>query len=266
MKHIIISLFLLILFASCSTTQRIGYFGDTPVGVPQSIQHQLDLRIKPEDKIMILVNTQDPMLTNLFNLPMVNRTIGSTTTSTSSSSSQGIVGYTVNHNGDIDFPVLGNIHVAGLTREQIAETIKNELTTRNLVKDPVVTVEYQNLSVSVLGEVGAPGRIAIEKDHLTLLEALSQAGDITVQGRRDNVLVQRDENGKKVLYQVDLNSGADLYSSPVYYLQQNDVVYVEPNDLKVRQGNSVNGNTFRSVSFWLSLASFVTTIVVLIVK
>ena len=167
--------------------------------------------------------------------------------------------------GNIDFPVLGHIHVAGMTREEIALCIKEELISKNLVKDPVVTVEFMNLTVSVLGEVANPGRFNIDKDRLTLLDALSMAGDLTVYGKRENVLVQREENGKKTLYRVNLNSGYDLYASPVYYLQQNDIVYVEPNSVRARQ-STVNGNNVRSTSFWLSLASLLTTITVLIVK
>ena len=118
-----------------------------------------------------------------------------------------------------------------------------------------------NLTVSVLGEVVHPGRFSIDKDRPTLLDAISMAGDLTVYGKRDNVLVQRDEDGKKVLYKVNLNSGQDLYASPVYYLQQNDIIYVEPNSVRARQA-TVNGNNVRSASFWMSLASLLTTITV----
>ena len=159
----------------------------------------------------------------------------------------------------------GAARKAGMTREEIAAHIKHELISQDLVKDPVVTVEFMNLTVSVLGEVVHPGRFSIDKDRLTLLDAISMAGDLTVYGKRDNVLVQRDENGKKVLYKVNLNSGHDLYASPVYYLQQNDIVYVEPNSVRARQA-TVNGNNVRSASFWMSLASLLTTITVLIVK
>ena len=112
-----------------------------------------------------------------------------------------------------------------------------------------IPVSYTHL----LGEVANPGRFNIDKDRLTLLDALSMAGDLTVYGKRENVLVQREENGKKTLHQVNLNSGYDLYASPVYYLQQNDIVYVEPNSMKARQA-TVNGNNVRSASFWMSLA------------
>lgn len=254
---------LAVLLFSCATP-KVAYFQDVQAEQAEQVLNKLDIRIRPEDKISILVNSKDPLLVNLFNLPVASRQIGSSA-SVSGSSSQGVAGYTVNKNGCIDFPVLGEVYVAGMTREEIAAYIKEKLITENLVKDPIVTVEFQNLSVSVLGEVSAPGRYNIDKDRLSLLEAISMAGDLTVHGKRDNVAVLREENGKKVLYRVDLNSGLDLYASPVYYLQQNDIVYVEPNSMKARQA-TVNGNNVRSASFWLSLASLLVTVTVLIVK
>jgi len=241
----------------------MAYLQDIRPGQAESVADQTGIRIQPDDKISIMVNSKDPLLMNLFNLPTVSRQIG--TASSGGGNSQGISGYTVNKDGNIDFPVLGEIHVAGMTRSEIVSYIKDELISRNLVKDPIVTVEFMNLTVSVLGEVSNPGRFNIDKDRFSLLEAIGMAGDLTVYGKRDNVIVQRDENGKKVLYEVDLTSGKDLYSSPVYYLQQNDIVFVEPNSTKARQ-STVNGNNIRSTSFWISLASLLTSIIVLIVK
>ena len=219
-RYILFLLTVAFLLGSCATP-KVAYFTDLKRGTAEQVLNPLEIRVRPEDKISILVNSKDPLL--------------------------------------------GHIHVAGMTREEIASYIKEELVSKNLVKDPVVTVEFMNLTVSVLGEVASPGRFNIDKDKLTLLDALSMAGDLTVYGKRENVLVQREENGKQTLYQVNLNSGYDLYASPVYYLQQNDIVYVEPNSMKARQA-TVNGNNVRSASFWMSLASLLTTITVLIVK
>ena len=258
----IIQLLVSIVWLSSCATPNITYFKDMQPGMTEVVLNPLDIRVRPEDKISILVNSKDPLLANLFNLPVVSRQIGA---SSGSSSSQGVSGYTVNKNGNIDFPVLGEVHIAGMTREEIASHIKNKLKTQDLVKDPMVTVEFMNLTVSVLGEVAKPGRFNIDKDRLTLLDAISMAGDLTVYGKRENVSVQREENGKKTLYKVNLSSGYDLYASPAYYLQQNDIVYVEPNSMRARQ-STVNGNNVRSSSFWVSLASLLTTITVLIVK
>lgn len=256
-------LFLTALFLSCSAP-KVAYFQDIRPGNSEQGPSPLDIRLRPEDKISILVNSRDPLLTGLFNLPIASRQISAGGTGTSSGS-QGLSGYTVNRDGNIDFPVLGSLHVEGKTREETASYIKDELIRNNLVKDPVVTVEFMNLTFSVLGEVSRPGRFHIDKDRVTLLEALGMAGDLTIYGERDRVLVQRGSGGEMSLYKVNLRSGKDLYASPAYYLQQNDIVYVEPNRVRARQ-STVNGNNVRSTSFWMSLASLLTTITVLIVK
>lgn len=263
MKNVILALVAMLLMGSC-TTPKVAYFQEVEPGTLEEISHPKDIRLQPEDKISIIVNSKDPLLVNLFNLPFVSRQLGVSATN-SNMTSQGISGYTINQEGNIDFPVLGAVHVGGMTREEVASHIKKELIENNLVKDPVVTVEYMNLTVTVLGEVANPGRFSIDKDRLTLLDALSMAGDLTIYGKRDNVSVQREEGGKQVIYKVNINSGKELYASPVYYLQQNDVIYVEPNSVRARQ-STVNGNNIRSASFWMSLASLLTTIVVLFVK
>lgn len=251
------------LFSGCAAP-KIAYFQDVYAGSAEQIATATDIRVQPEDKISIVVNSRDPLLANLFNLPVVTRTIGATTEQ-NTFYDRGVSGYTVNKAGEIEFPVLGKIHIAGMTREEIAVKIKNELISQNLVKDPVVTVEFMNLTVSVLGEVAHPGRFNIDKDRITLLDAIGMAGDLTVYGKRNRVIVQREVEGKQNAYFVDLTSAKSLYGSPVYYLKQNDIVYVEPNDFKARQ-STVNGNTVRSSSFWVSIASLLTSIMVLIVK
>lgn len=258
-----------LLLGSCSTSKRVVYFQDLHPGESElALTAPTEIRIQPKDKLSILVSSQDARLTSMFNLPIITQQIGQTSTSSSSTStgsSRGVSGYTVDSNGNIDFPVLGALHVEGMTREGVAVYIKKELQSHDLIKDPVVTVEFMNLSVNVLGEVNNPGRYNIDKDHLTILDVLSQAGDLTIYGKREKVLVLRNEDGVQRVYGVNLCSADHLYSSPVYYMQQNDVVYVEPNGTKARQ-STVNGNTVRSTSFWLSLASFVTSIIVLIAR
>ena len=253
------------LLSSCASTERSTYFQDVRPGeqITQGIT-PVTVKVQPEDKISIIVNSKDPLLADLFNLPIVSRQLG-TKNSGAGSSSQGISGYTVRQDGTIDFPVLGSVYVAGMTREEIAAHIKSELISQNLIKDPVVTVEFMNLTVSVLGEVANPGRYSIDKDYITLLEALSMAGDMTIFGKRDKVLVLREVEGQQRVYGVDLRSAEQLYNSPVYYLQQDDVVYVEPNSMRARQ-STVNGNNVLSATFWMSLVSLITTVTVLFVK
>lgn len=258
MKRIrLIILSLAALLATACSAPKIAYLEDINSGQTVQIANVKNIRILPDDKISVLVNSRDPLLSNLFNLPYVTRQLGAI--DNRSSYSQGLSGYTVDTEGNIDFPVLGKVHVAGLTRSEIAAKIKGELEGQNLVKDPVVTVEFLNLTVSVLGEVQRPGRFSIDKDRVTILDAISMAGDLTILGKRENVLVQRDVDGKTTLYRVDLTKGSELYASPVFYLQQNDVVYVEPNAMKARQA-TVNGNNVRSTAFWFSLVSVLTSI------
>lgn len=210
----------------------------------------------------IVVKSKDPLLSELFNLPVTSYRVGSVN---STSYSQQISCYSVTSDGCIDFPVLGKVKVASMTREQIAETIKQSLISQNLVKDPVITVEFENLHFSVMGEVNSPGQYSIDRDHVSLLDALSKAGDLTIYGRRDNVMVVRQQAGQRQVYRVDLTDAANLMNSPVAYLQQNDIVYVDPNNVRKRQ-STVNGNNVLSTSFWVSVASLLTSIAVLLVK
>lgn len=252
------------LIGACSASKEITYFQDLTPGESEiELASSSEIKIMPLDKLSIIVTSQNPKLTNLFNLPMASRQIGSE--SSSNSSNGGVLCYTVDSQGDIEFPILGTVHVGGMTRKEVATHIKQKLQSREQVTDPVVTVDFVNLTVSVLGEVDNPGRYSIDKDKVTVLDALSQAGDLTIQGKRNNVMVLRTEEGMQRVYAIDLRSAKNLYSSPAYYLQQNDVIYVEPNGTKARQ-STVNGNTVRSTSFWFSLVSLLTTLVVLIVK
>lgn len=258
----------LALLSSCNASKEVVYFQDMRPGESEIKMPEVkSILVRPEDKISIIVNSRDPQLTDLFNLPYVSRQLGqsSFTGGMTRGTSQGVSGYTVDANGEIDFPVLGKIKVAGLQREDIAKYIKQELICRNLVKDPVVTVEFMNLCISVMGEVNTPGRFSIDRDRVTILDALSMAGDLTIYGNRSKVMVMRQEGDTQRVYGVNLTSGAHVYSSPVYYLQQNDVVYVEPNHVKARQ-STVNGNNVRSTSFWISLASLLTSVAILIVN
>lgn len=254
------------LLASCSSYKKVVYFQDISSGlyeIPLAVPTEITLR--PGDKISILVNSRDPQLMDLFNLPYVSRQLGmSSRTNVTTSTTQGIMGYTIDEEGYIDFPVLGKIKVEGMKRENVAEYIKSELINNNLVKDPVVTVEYMNLCISVMGEVNKPGRFNIDRDCITVIDALSMAGDLTIYGQRNNVLVQRVEDGVMKAYRIDLTSGEQVYTSPAYYLMQDDVVYVEPNPVKARQ-STVNGNNLLSTSFWISIASLIASIINIII-
>jgi len=245
-------------------SHKIVYMQDAASGRRTEAAGAGQIAAVPGDRISIVVNSRDPELADMFNLPVLTHRVGQPMNN-SYSQSQQVSSYTVDSEGDIDFPVLGKIRVAGLKREQIAAAVKDELVAQNLVKDAVVIVEFMNLGVSVMGEVNRPGRFGIDRDCLTLLDALSMAGDLTIYGKRENVLVIRRENGVETYYRVNLCDSESLFSSPAYCLRQNDRVYVEPNEVRARQ-STVNGNNVRSASFWMSLASVLTAISVLIFK
>lgn len=261
MKKILLMAMLALALASCNTSKKIVYFQDIQVNRPEAITEARDITVQPKDQISILVSSKDPQLAALFNLPRVQYRVGGTDVQNNNGD---VAGYTLDTEGYIDFPVLGRIYVAGMTKSEIASYIKKRLMDENLINDPVVTVEFMNLYYSILGEVNSPGKYMITKDQITLLEALSMAGDLTIYGKRDAIFVVREEDGQRVTHWVDLRT-QDLFQSPVYYLKQNDVIYVQPN--KVRAGQStINENSVKSVSLWISIASFLSSLGVLLFK
>lgn len=258
----------MLLLASCSTPRNITYFQDVNAGTIIDPVKQLDIRVRPEDKLSIIVTTPDPALSNLFNLVQTQTRLGNTTTSTlggSSSNDGRTLFYTVNNDGDINFPVLGKLHIGGMTRSEVASFIEKKLIDNHLVKDPIVTVEFANTGLSIIGEVTRPGRYEFNKDRLNIIDAIAMAGDLTNLGKRENVIVFREiEGGKREVYKVDLTDMSSIAGSPAYYLQQNDVIYVEPNDKKKRD-TTASGNSAFNPSFWVSLGSLGITIATLII-
>lgn len=248
----------LLTLVSCHTATKVTYLQDMMPDVSINLQNEEHFKLAVGDKVSVVVHGRDQDIVKMFNL-------GEVSTSTSSNNSSEHLLYTVDDNGMIDMPILGPVAVAGLTRGEVANLVKYRLLSSKLVRDPTVTVEFANLSYTILGEVGAPGRKRISRDKLTLLEAIAEAGDLTIQGRRDNILVLRTEGGTQTPYRVDITNTQDLYSSPVFYLKQNDMIYVQPTDLKANQ-STVNGNSMLTPTFWFSVVSFITTLVVFFTK
>ncbi len=251
--------------SGCSVPKNVAYFQDTETSAILAAANPQPITIKPDDKINIIVKTKDPAISDLFNLPVYSTRIGQQTgqsingtgariRSYSASGSEGIAYYTVDPEGNIDFPVLGKIHVEGMTRPELAGYIKGELAGRDLAKDPTVVVEFPATGVNILGEVMQPGRYDLNRDRINVIEAISLAGDMTISGQRQNVKVIREEEGKVKSYVVDLTNMEKSLASPGYYLQQNDIVYVEPNEKRKRE-TTVNGNNALSTSFWISVGS-----------
>lgn len=275
MKYLLSTLVFIIMWCllSCSTPTNVAYFQNAEDIRGMTLQREQPLRLRPKDKINIVVSSSDPMLIGQFNLTAVTnnmRPLGSTTSPQTSignvsGSAAQILAYTVDEQGDIIFPVLGKFSVYGQTRQEVAEHLRTRLIERDLVRDPIVTVEYVNLGVNVLGEVNRPGRIDMQKDYFTIIDAITCAGDLTINGQRENVIVMREVEGEDQTYIINLCDRQSMLESPAYYLQQNDVVYVTPNPKKQREANST-GNTFSQPSFWISLASLLTTLGALIIK
>lgn len=255
----------LLLMSSCATVKDIAYFQNKLVDQPEKIDKHAGIVIQPKDQLSIVVSSRNPELVAMFNLGMVQYQQGSEITS---GAGQKLLGYVVDNEGQIDFPVLGVLDVAGLTRWELSEKIKNQLIEKQYLTDAVVTVEFMNFKVSVLGEVGAPGTYAIQGDKVTVLQALSMAKDLTIYGERENVSVIRERNGERVIYEINL-CDVSLFNSPAYYLQQNDIVYVTPNKNRARQstvdtkGQWVTSLAISGGSMLLSIASIITTYLVM---
>jgi len=249
---------LLVALSSCSTPYNVAYFQDMPLEKRVPIVKPQSIRLHPADKVSILVSTRDASLSQLFSLYStysINSGGNSSTTSTTQTSE-----YTVGSDGYITFPVLGRLNVLNKTREELQDYIKEELISQNLVKDPIVTVEFVNLNVLMMGATGAR-RIPIDRDQFTILDAITQAGDLDITGQRENVRVIRESGAnQRTAYEVNLCSAEELYNSPVYYLQQNDIVYVEPSD-KVKRTTTEYGSSLVQYSFWIGLLTSALTVV-----
>lgn len=245
-------------FSSCGSATDVTYLQDLHPNVMIELQKAQDIKLQSGDKLSIVVHSRDNELAQMFNLSSYNTQSAQVSTSNSNF-------YTIDNQGNIDIPNLGLINTQGLTRLELASKIKNELLRQELLKDPVVTVEFTNLSYSIIGEVSSPGRKEFTRDQITLLEAIAEAGDLTINGRRDNILVLRTDNGIQKPYRVDLTEISSLYSSPAYYLKQNDFIYVEPNKLKANQSKQ-NANTFRTPTFWMSVTSLISSLVILFTR
>jgi len=252
---------LLFLLPACGAPEKVSYFQDLQRDLPLEVQQPQHLTLKPGDRLRITVFSRDRELSALFNLS----NNGSYGGSSDGAANGQRLSYTVDPDGYVEVPTLGPVHVAGLSRLEIAAKVKQQLIETKLLLDPTVIVDYAGLCFTVLGEVGRKGRIEIPTDQITILEALALAGDLTIEGQRENVLVLRTEDGVQNAYTIDLTKTASIYESPVYYLQQNDLIYVEPN-AKRRAQSDINATTFRSFGFWVSIPSLIISLATLITR
>ena len=244
--------------SSCGSSKDITYLQDKVLNDPVALEKNAGIVIEPKDMLSRVVNPRTPELAPMFNLPRVNISAGSDI----ASGTPRISCYAVDEEGCINFPVLGRLKISGMTRWECAEFIKKELIKNKYLDDPIVTIEFTNFKISVLGEVKAPGTFSISGDRLTILQAISLAGDLTLFGQRKNVSVIRENAGERTIFQVDLTS-TSLFQSPAYYLKQNDIIYVEPSDVKKRQ-STVDDKALRITSIALSSSSVVVSLATLI--
>ena len=253
-RNVFTCLITIFLLASCQSYKKVPYLQDVEV-VEQTAQQEnlYDAKIMPKDLLTIVVSCTSPELAVPFNLTVASP--ASVATGNSQLTVQPVLQpYLVDNDGKINFPVLGELNVGGLTKREAEQLIVDKL--KPYIKEtPIVTVRMVNYKISVLGEVARPGTFTISNEKVNLLEALAMAGDMTVYGLRDDVkLIRENANGKQEIIPLDLNK-AETILSPYYYLQQNDIIYVTPNKAKAR--NSDIGN---STSLWFSATSILVSI------
>ncbi len=223
----------LFVFSSCVNMKKIRYFDQIQEGVITSAAVNMEPVIQKSDILSITVSSPNPQATAMFNAPnMVFSTVTNTLATTGNIAPS--YGYLVSQDGFIEFPSLGKIQAAGLTKQKLKEEITSQLLEKKLLVEPIVTVRYLNYRVTVIGEVARPTVVPVPNERISILEAIGMAGDLTIFARRDNVLLIREEKGTKIVKRIDLNS-PDIITSPYYYLKSNDVVYVEPNSARVAQ-------------------------------
>jgi polysaccharide export outer membrane protein len=228
----------LLFFASCSNSKKAVYFGSVQDTSFLSTELNIEPVIQKSDLLSITVSSLSPEATTIFNNPNSATPIASSTPGNTGTTLQP-AGYLVNQDGNIQFPLLGDIKAAGLSKKQLTDQIRQGLKEKKLLIDPIVTIRFLNFRVTVLGEVAKPTVINIASEKISLMEAIGLAGDLTIYGKRENILLIREEEGKKLVRHINLNSQS-VFTSPYYYLKSNDVVYVEPNKAKVASRSGVS--------------------------
>ena len=250
-KKALVFLGLVLILSSCASNKKIIYLNEAAAGTTSSLVEYQN-KLQPDDNLIITVTADEPTLAAPFNLMYVN---SQTSQLTNINSSDALTSYLIDQNGEIDFAGIGKVKLSGLTRIEAENKIK-ELVSREIV-DPVINLRLINFKVSVMGEVLRPGTIRIVGDRVTILEALSLAGDMTIYGKREDIMVIREANGAKTVNYVDITD-KDIINSPFYYLDQNDLIYVKPN--KTRVNSSVIGP---NLTVGISALSLVVTIIAL---
>jgi polysaccharide export outer membrane protein len=242
-------LVVLLLF-SCKSREEMVYYQNIDALTQVEQSNSYEIKIQPDDLLTIIVSAEDTEASIPFNL-------GASAAGAATTGQSTLQSYLVDASGTIDFPILGKLKVAGLTRSEVLQLLEGKIA--KYIKNPIINLRVINFKVSVQGEVNAPGTYPISSDRITLIEAISMAKDLTIYGKRDNILVIREVNGVKSYNRIDITK-ADFIHSPFYYLAQNDVVYVEPNKTRIN-GGAVGANT----GVIISITSLLITVITLIV-
>ena len=242
---------MILMMVGCGSSKEVAYWQNIDSISLAASKGLYDAKIMPKDELTILVQTTDPLTSEPFNLRLTGQT----------SSKNQITGYLVDNDGIINFPIVGKIHVAGLTKTECEDLIKSKIQPYLArTENPLVSVRTSSYRITVIGEVNRPGVIPVSTEKISLIEALAEAGDMTIYGKRDNVLlVREDKSGEKHKVRLNMND-ANIINSPYYYLQQNDIVYVEPHKVKAR-------NTFfgSNTSIFYSVIGITTSLVSLLI-
>ena len=244
------------LFASCASYKDIIYFQDISDRELQPLLNEYEAVIKKDDRLAIVVSGSDKTVTAPYNLTLSE--ISSTSNSTNPE--QSTLSYLVDAEGNIEFPILGTLHVEGMTRNELVRFLTEEI--GKDVKDPIVYVNFKNFKITVLGEVRSPGTYTIDSEKISVLQALGRAGDLNLTAKRDGILLIREVDGVQQHYTLDLRN-SDILESPYFYMQQNDVLYVPPSPTRVAQGTAATGLWSSALSTISSAISVITLVVAL---
>ena len=260
-RNIFCCISLMAILSSCVSDKKMIYLqgASDAFAVPKELEANFELKVEPDDQLAISVTSKDPELVQRFNNNTLigggnNPLIGTNTVNVQS----GVSYFQVDQDGNIEFPIFGTVKVGGMTTREVSSLIQKRIKDEGYINDAVVNTKIMSFKVTVMGDVKTPGTQTYQGERLTILEALGKAGDLNNSARRDHILVVREENGKRVTYEVNLLDQKDVFNSPAYYLQQNDVVYVRPN-----KSQRVKGSTSYT---WLTVGSTVVGMVVSVVS
>lgn len=244
--------------AGCASYKDIVYFQDINERELKPLQTEYEAVIKKDDRLVIVVSGSDKTVTAPYNLTLTELT--GVTSGVSNNPEQATLSYLVDSQGDIEFPILGRIHVEGMTRNELVQHLTTEI--GKDVKDPIVYVNFKNFKITVLGEVRSPGTYTIDSEKISVLQALGRAGDLSLTAKRDGIILIREVDGVQQHYNIDLRN-SDILESPYFYMQQNDVLYIPPSPTRVAQGTAATGLWGAMLSTISSAISVITLIIAL---